>query len=164
MELIMERIWQNDMFSAIILICIYYFAFFMEQSSSPFWTTFTAQWQRSRRVIPLQNETQCGGCKASENNNNKSKDLTLNIHLTIACFSGRTAAITCWVGYKQGCTGKMCRETQKTITWYRQNKLRSQTSEFDYLSQLLLSIRPKDYSDINLTFHFRKGEDNGLLF
>lgn len=73
---------------------------------------------------------------------------------------GQTAAMTCRMGHKQWHTGKKRSETQKT--WQRQNKLRNQTSECDHLPELLLSIIIKDYSNINLTFHFRK--DNTLLF
>ena len=135
-----KGIWQSNKYSAIILIHIYYFTF-MEQPSKPLWVTFTAQWPKSRGLIPPQNETQCGGCRVCQTN--KSKDLTLHMYLTMPCFSGKTAVMTCRMGYRQLCTGKKHRETQKTVTWYRQNKLRSQISELDYLPQLLLNIRPK---------------------
>lgn len=109
----------------------------------------------------FRNETQRAGCNAGQSNSRKSKDLTLNINLTSPCFSGRTAETTQRRGYKLWCTGKKYGETQKTASWQRQNKPRHHTSDFDYLPQLLRSIRIQDYSDKNLTFHFTK--DSGLL-
>lgn len=71
----------------------------MEQPSKPLRATFTAQWPKSRGLIPPQNETQCGGCKACQTS--KSKDLTLHIYLTMPCFSGKTAVMTSRMGYRQ---------------------------------------------------------------